>query len=335
MSFTIHPWFELAPRYAGTILLGNGASIAVSSRFAYRSLLEYVKQRESLEEDVRRLFDCFETEDFELILRIVWQATNVNKYLQIQDERTHKAYTNIRDCLIQAVRDVHPEHDEVNAQLPYIYAFLKKFNTVISLNYDLIVYWAMTYGLDINDHHRFKDCFLRGLFDQDWQRLRGMYGDERSNTLVFYPHGSLILCRDRVEQESKIHIQNAGLLESILERWQSEEVVPLFVSEGTHEQKVNSIQSSFYLSTVYREVLAEPRESLVILGWGMGEHDVHLLKRMAGTGIRRVAVSVFRGDQTYCARVNQLIKDNLGQDIHIEFFDSESPGCWNKPPENQ
>lgn len=331
MSFTIHPWFELAQRYNGTILLGNGASMAVSPRFGYGSLLEHVTQRERLAEDVRRLFDFFRTEDFELILRIVWQATNVNKSLGIEDARTREAYLRIRECLIQAVRDVHPEHDEVNEQLPYIYEFLKRFNTVISLNYDLIVYWTMAYGLDINDRHQFKDCFLaRGLFEQDWQRLRGMYGNERSNTLVFYPHGSLILCRNRVEQECKIHIRGAGLLESILQRWQSEEVVPLFVSEGTHEQKANAIQSSFYLSTVYREVLAEPRENLVILGWGMGEHDVHLLKRMAVSGIQRVAVSVFRRDQTYCNRASLLIKEALGQNTLVDFFDSESPGCWNQ-----
>ncbi|WP_149569922.1 DUF4917 family protein, partial [Serratia bockelmannii] len=107
---------------------------------------------------------------------------------------------------------------------------------------------------------------------------------------------------------------------------------PLFVSEGTYEQKVNSINSSFYLSTIYREVLAEQRENLVILGWGMGEHDIHLLKQMARAGIKRVAVSVFRGDQAYCNRANQLIKENLGKNIMIEFFDSESPGCWNQRP---
>ncbi|HFI1561993.1 DUF4917 family protein [Yersinia similis] len=336
MPFIIRPWSDLAQEYNGTILLGNGASIAVSPRFAYRSLLEFVRQRESLAEDARRLFDFFETEDFELILRIVWQASNVNKSLRIEDVRTHEAYVSIRECLIQAVRNVHPEHNEASEQLPYIYNFLKRFNTVISLNYDLIIYWTMTYGLDIKDHHSFKDCFLaKGVFAEDWQRLRSPYGDEQSSTLVFYPHGSLVLCRNRVEKEHKIHIRGRGLLESILNRWQSEEVVPLFVSEGTHKQKINSIQNSFYLSTVYREVLAESRESLVILGWGMGDHDVHLLKRMAGTGIQRVAISVFRKDQAYCNRANQLIKDNLGQDICIEFFDSESSGCWNRPPENQ
>ncbi|MBJ8896377.1 DUF4917 family protein [Citrobacter braakii] len=331
MPFVINPWSELVQNYDETILLGNGASMAVSQRFAYGSLLEYVRQQKSLAEDARKLFDFFETEDFELILRIVWQASNVNKSLGIEDARTHEAYLRIRECLIQAVRDVHPEHHEVSGQLPYIYDFLKRFNTVISLNYDLIVYWTMTYGLDIPDRHKFKDCFLGGgVFEDDWQRLRARYGNEQTSTLVFYPHGSLVLCRNRVEQECKIHIRGAGLLESILERWQSEEVVPLFVSEGTHTQKVNAIQNSFYLSTVYREVLAEPRESLVILGWGMGEHDVHLLKRMARSGIQRVAVSVFKRNQAYCNRANLLIKETLGQDTLVEFFDGESPGCWNQ-----
>ncbi|WP_161935562.1 replication protein RepA [Burkholderia pseudomallei] len=42
--------------------------------------------------------------------------------------------------------------------------------------------------------------------------------------------------------------------------------------KATAEQKVASIRSSYYLSTVYREVLPSERESLVIYGWGFGEH---------------------------------------------------------------
>ncbi|WP_426701630.1 DUF4917 family protein [Rhodanobacter sp. Col0626] len=93
------------------------------------------------------------------------------------------------------------------------------------------------------------------------------------------------------------------------------------------QQKVSSIQNSYYLSTVYREVLTSPRHALVLYGWGLGEHDRHLLKRMRGTGIQRVAVSVFRGDQVYCDYAYQVIQDDLGS-IHVDFFDSESPGCW-------
>lgn len=328
MPHPVAQWEQIASSYRrGTILLGNGASIAVSRSFGYGSLLDHAQQTGLLAVDVTRLFRSFETSDFELILRLVWQASNVNKSLEIQDDRTHDAYLNVRECLIQAVRDVHPEYDPVSSQLPSMYQFLKGFDTVFSLNYDLLVYWTMTYGLDIQDGHMFKDCFIaNGTFDDGWQRFREPYR-ERTNTLVFYPHGSLALCRNAVEQESKIHSAGAGLLEAILQAWRSEEVVPLFVSEGTMQQKVSSIQSSYYLATVYREVLRSPRYTLTLYGWGLGEHDRHLLKRMRGTGIQRVAVSVFGGNQAYCNYAYQVIQDDLGP-VRVDFFDSESPGCW-------
>lgn len=320
-------WAQIAPYYhRGTIVLGNGASIAVSPSFRYSSLLETAQQRGLLTDDVDRLFRFFETSDFELILRLVWQAYSVNRSLQIQDGRTYQAYLHVRDCLIQAVRDVHPEYHQVSGQLPSMYQFLKEFDTVLSLNYDLLVYWTMMYGLNVEDGHAFKDCFWNGRFDDNWGRYRERYR-EQANTLVFYPHGSLALCRNAVEQEFKIHDAGVGLLQAILQEWCSERVVPLFVSEGTMQQKVSSIQNSYYLSTVYREVLTSQRLALTLYGWGLGEHDRHLIRRMRGTGIQQVAVSVFRGDQGYCNYAYQTIQDDVGP-VRVDFFDCESPGCW-------
>jgi hypothetical protein len=328
MPYPVVQWAEIAANYQrGTLLLGNGASIAVSPTFGYGSLLSHARGSGILEEDVQRLFDFFGTSDFELVLRLVWQASNVNRSLQIPDERTHQAYLNVRECLIQAVRDVHPPYEMVSGHLPRMYQFLRSFDTVLSLNYDLLVYWTMTYGLNIQDGHLFKDCFLGdGMFNDEWRRFRETYR-EQINTLVFYPHGSLALCRNRVEQEFKIHSAGEGLLEAILQAWRSERVVPLFVSEGTMPQKISSIQNSYYLSTVYREVLTSPRFSLTLYGWGIGEHDRHLLKRMRSTGVQRVAVSVFRGDQVYCNYAYHVIQDDLGP-TQVDFYDSESPTCW-------
>ncbi|ENT27999.1 hypothetical protein C037_02106 [Brucella suis 63/198] len=174
-----------------------------------------------------------------------------------------------------------------------------------------------------------------GTFNDDWQRFRQPIRGERSTSLVFYPHGSLVLCRNLVEQERKIHNLQDGLLEAVLQCWQDGQVVPLFVSEGTWSQKITSIQNSYYLSTVYREVLKSQRDTLVVYGWGFAEQDIHLLQRMNGTGINRVAVSVFRGDQAYCNRVFQIIHDVLGAHVEVEFFNSESPGCWIHPPHQE
>nr|WP_244100406.1 DUF4917 family protein [Burkholderia ambifaria] len=93
---------------------------------------------------------------------------------------------------------------------------------------------------------------------------------------------------------------------------------------------VSSIQNSYYLSTVYREVLTSQRQVLTLFGWGIGEHDRHLLQRMRNTGIQQVAISVLRNDQVYCNYAYQTIRNDLGP-VQVDFFDCESPGCWIHP----
>jgi hypothetical protein len=334
MPHVIHRWADISEGLSASILLGNGASIGIDTSFTYQSLREHAIDNGLLTEDVQRLFGYFNTDDFELILRLVWQAYRVNSALEIPDERTRLAYEHVRDCLIQAVRSIHPEYHEVESQFSHITAFLSSFRTVLSLNYDLTLYWVIMYSNRISNGHYFKDCIIHGEFDDDWRRFRDSIsaGDRRS-TLVFYPHGSLVLARDILENEIKLDARGGNdLLRSILHRWELGEHVPLFVSEGTSRQKIAAINKSHYLNTVYREVLSSGiGSSLTIYGWGFGEHDTHILKRISESAVSKVAISVFNQDQSYCNRVYQIIRDNLGIQIEILFFDCSSPGCWNQP----
>ena len=154
------------------------------------------------------------------------------------------------------------------------------------------------YGFNVKDGHSFKDCFINGEFYDDWEDLRTPIRGDDAVMLVFYPHGSLAFSRDKVEQERKIHGGDARLLATILAEWETAEVVPLFVSEGTWQQKVSAIRSSYYLSTVYREVVASEHPTLTIFGWGLGAQDMHILERMRGAGVTSVAV--------WCSRICRL-----------------------------
>lgn len=328
MNCDIFDWDEIKDRYVGgAILLGNGASIAVDHAFSYGSLLDRAREGGRLTEDVERLFYCFNTSDFELILRMVWHAANVNKILGVQDSVTQQAYENLRSCLVEVVRDSHSHYQGIQRDLPCISNFLRDFETVLSLNYDLIVYWAMMYNNKQGHGHIFKDCFNDSQFRGDWWSLRQLYR-ERANTLVFYPHGNLALCRDYLDREWKIAQTDGDLLGSILDTWERGDGVPLFVSEGTREQKINSIHNSYYLSVVYREVLTNLHPSLTIYGWGFGDQDQHLLEQIAHSTIERVAISVYRRDEVYCHRALALVKEVLGRHVQVDFFDSGSPGCW-------
>ncbi|EHK9087688.1 DUF4917 family protein [Vibrio parahaemolyticus] len=332
MYYEINNWTDIARYFSDSVLLGNGASISISGSFSYSSLREHAIDNDLLTRDVQRLFEYFHTDDFELILRLVWQANNINSALEIPDTRTRRAYEHVRSCLISAVRSIHPEHHQVESQLDNIANYLHQFKTVLSLNYDLTLYWVVMYANSVENGHSFKDCFVNGRFDEDWQRFRNQISlRDRYTTLVFYPHGSLVLARNVVEEEWKLEAASGqDLLRSILSYWESGNYVPLFVSEGTSSQKVKAIHNSHYLNTVYREVLPKVGQSLVIYGWGFGEHDVHILKRIAEANISRVAVSVYGNDQAYCTRIHQMIVDYLGRNIDIVFFDSSSQGAWNQ-----
>lgn len=339
-EYKIEKWNDIENSILkSTLILGNGASIAVNQQLNYKSLKEHAEKNGLMNDNVKTLFDTYDTCDFELILRLVWQATNVNEALKIPDTTTKETYEHIRDCLIETVRDIHPTHADIEDQLPIIYQFIKQFKTIISLNYDLILYWTMMYGNNQEkDGHVFKDCFNRSDFVDNWKTYRKLIYGQKACTLVFYPHGNLILARNRREQEQKIIITyEDDLLEEILHEWKSGVYTPLFVCEGTQEQKKNSIKNSFYLTTISKNVLPTLyRESvtdgLVIYGWNIGEQDEHILESLLFSP-KKIYISVFNNDQKYCNRVHDFIVERY-QKIRKEkpkiiFFDSQSEGCWN------
>ncbi|MGI9278783.1 MAG: DUF4917 family protein [Endozoicomonas sp.] len=334
MNTEIKKWEDICEDFTEGLLLGNGSSISFHSEFAYKSLKQHAVDAGLIKGDVEKIFKSFHTEDFELVLRIVWHAYHVNEALGIEDKQTQTAYEAIRNSLINAVRDIHCLHSDVTDKFDAAYKFAKRFSTICSLNYDLTLYWVCMYGNYIKDGHIFKDCFLPRCFDDDWERFREPYGAQKECSLFFYPHGNLVFARDKIENERKIQASDSELLNSILKKWENGSYVPLFVSEGTSDQKVKSIQSSYYLNTVYREVLPSLGKSVVIYGWGFGEHDLHIMNRICKGGTLNFAVSVFPDgkEEAYCNKVSQIIKDASGSNrkkVDITFFCSKtSKECW-------
>lgn len=331
MPHEIHNWEAISDRYNSTILLGNGASIAIDERFDYTSLKSHAEELGTITEQVAEVFSFFGTEDFEFILRVLWHAANVNQALGTEEARTTEAYRSVRQSLIETVRDIHPPQNEIGFPIESAAVFLRRFNKILSLNYDLTTYWAMMVTRGNLERHAFKDCFVNGAFDEDWRRFSTPIRDERRCTTVFYPHGNLALYRNRMEGEGKIAAEaENNLLETILNKWQNGECVPLFVSEGTSSQKVNSILGSNYLRTVLRSVIPGLDESLVVYGWGFGEHDEHILKALSKSSIERIAVSVYGQNQRFCDHVAGAVADHFGGGLRLEFFDAESEHCWTR-----
>jgi len=306
---------------AGSLLLGNGASMAVSDKFGYGSLFDEATKLGHLTKPVLKVFKSFDVEDFELVLRRLWQAKKVNEALDIEVAVVDKSYQIVRKALIATVRDIHVTYQEAEEHLEHIYLFMKSFKKVVSLNYDLIVYWAAMLG-NRSDHSLFKDCF-------NGERKFGSWRD-KVGTLFFYPHGNLVLRRSNFSGAKKIVTGDSSqLLDSILDKWVNKDLAPAFVCEGTQESKEQSISSCDYLEKVFYEVLPNLESNLVIYGWAMAEQDGHLIEQISKSKPENVAVSVYNNNEVFMGQVEKQLKD-IGVKKVI-FFDSESAGAWNQP----
>jgi hypothetical protein len=326
-------WKDIRDRFTDNLLLGNGASIAVDKRFSYRRLYEEVSNYSALNKELLNLFQRYHTTNFELILRLLLETHRVNEFLNIADDKTEQYYHELRDALIKTIRSVHAQHQEVEGHFEKITEFLSKFKKVLSLNYDLLVYWAMLAYNEKNGQW-FKDCFVDGEFEKDFGYLSKPYGTAKGATLVFYPHGSLFLATEPFGGEVKVSSSKDDyLLDSVLAKWKQEDYIPLFVSEGTSDEKLRSITRNNYLNTVYDSVLAKLSDSLVIYGWSMSDQDQHILDALGrATVLKEIAISVYREDEnweTFCYEANERIRRLRGiWQCKLHFFDAQSKGCW-------
>lgn len=326
-------WSDIKEDYhKGSLLLGNGSSIAVDGCFNYPSLFEEAVRLGHLTENVQAVFGKFGVSDFELVLRRLWQAKLVNEALELPRGEVEEAYEAVRRALISTVRDTHVCYDDARDHLEPIYKFMQEFDFVISLNYDLIVYWAAQFG-NRSLGRWFKDCFQPSTFRDDWEELLTPYGAEGA-TLYFYPHGNLVLRRYGFSSERKIQAgEDNNLLDAILEKWETDNLTPAFVCEGTEKNKRDAISSCNYFERVFYEVLPSLEDTLVVYGWGFGDQDQHIIKQISKSKIKKIAVSIHGNDEVLAGNIERNLEE-LGLD-ELVFFDSVSDGCWNNPVQEE
>jgi len=130
----IYKWNDIRAEFTDGLLLGNGASMAVHPEFNYGSLFEAAKVKGYLTKQVAEIFNAFKVNDFELVLRRLWQAKVVNETLGVKVEHVDAAYQQVRSALIATVRQVHISHEDALKHLRPIYMFMHGFKTVVSLN---------------------------------------------------------------------------------------------------------------------------------------------------------------------------------------------------------
>lgn len=272
------------------ILLGNGFSCAVWDKFEYPSLYEKACSSADIEhslssEDIQ-LFEAMRTKNFERILSMLFDASKVNEIFGQEYLLFVQRYEHIKKALGEAVKCVHVPWDKVKSSniLSRIRQELKNYKFVYSTNYDLLIYWAIM--SDEDNRNDFKDFFWNSGVSTNSMKFDITNTHIRNNTTrVLYLHGALHLHRDPLLGIT-YKLVNSGF-ENLLEILD----VPLFITEGSSEDKLRAINSSDYLFFAYNKLL-EHEGSLVIFGHSLGETDEHLVKAIRESDAKKIAISI-------------------------------------------
>jgi hypothetical protein len=147
------------------LLLGNGFSIACKPDiFTYRSLFEEAKK--TMSKALVAIFASMGTQDFEEVIRALQNAASIlsvyKPKLTVTKQLLLDDAAKLKKALIQAVAGRHPArpNDISDARYHACRKFLSHFigegvaGKVYTMNYDLLLYWALMHECCRSDHLR-------------------------------------------------------------------------------------------------------------------------------------------------------------------------------------
>jgi len=335
--------FEEALRKAGdkekSILLGNGFSRACfNDIFSYDSLFESSGLNGN-NSPLKKLFNVTQTKDFEKIIQILQTAAiTIQAYEGSGSSLASKLSADaerLRDLLAETISGNHPNLPSDISQQSYesCRQFLSNFKKYFSLNYDLLLYWALIKN-ELPPRLSPDDGFGR---DDHYQLS---WSSDRSDVQnIFYLHGALHLF-DSGDQLIKIEWGGTGgirLKDQILSRLELNEY-PLIVAEGTSSQKRRKIFHNKYFGFCHDQ-LKGLSDSLFIYGFAMSENDEHILESIESSYVSNLFVGIY-GDPNSATNKKIIERTNLVVDnrrryrgrssLVPHFYDAESVNIWGK-----
>ena len=325
------------------LLLGNGFSIALRPDiFSYGSLYENADF--SAAPHVRKLFEALNTQDFEIVIKHLQDAAKVVEVYRpaavTLARSLRKDASVIKDALVNAIAKRHPDRpfDIMPAQYAACRKFIRAFDHIFTLNYDVLLYWALMQD-EVDKlviHH--DDGFRHPEDDPDkpwvsWQQA--------NSASVSYLHGALHLFDAGTEITkytwSKTDKPIVEQIRSALE----EEKYPLFVAEGESKTKRQRILHNGYLHKALRSFegcCSSPTAAIIVFGHSLATNDRHVLRCISKGGCGDIAVSLF-GDPTSkankavisSARALQADRETARgkkYPLRVTFYEASSAQVW-------
>lgn len=318
------------------LLLGNGFSIACRPEiFAYGKLFEQA-DFSKISNTAKFAFRGLGTQDFEKVIKALRDASAIVEAYGGSPEfySTLKADADgLRELLVQTIANTHPAWPGELSEDEYksCRSFLKDFDTVYTLNYDLLLYWVQMHTED-GDHPKSDDGFRKPEDDFDsayvvWEP------DQSHGQNMWFLHGALHVFDSGTEIQKYTWANTGVRLVDQIRNALSKNYFPLFVSEGTSTEKYERIRHNDYLAKAYRSFSAI-QGALFVFGHSLAENDDHYLRCIQRGKISHLYVGLF-GDPNstpnkfIVRRANQLANGRRPKNpLKVSFYDASTANVW-------
>lgn len=328
----ISDWADIKADFKGAdLLLGNGFSMNLSPKFSYTKLFSAFLN--TCPPVYKKVFQDFKTTNFELIMQKLLGASTVNQIFNWYNVRICDAIPRLKNGLIKAIKDVHPDVGRMSREVSWqrledISKQLDEFNDVFTLNYDLLMYKILMITWERHNQDNavtlYGDNFCKKV-SKGWQQFIDCQANLKNFKYVYYLHGALFLFK-RQNVTCKIcgGGRDANLMTTIRNEIHSNNL-PIFVSEGSSEEKIEAISNSEYLRFALKKLQMANRR-LVIFGASLDDPDAHIRDAVTNSVAREpVAYAIYVGNRPE----NELRKEirNIQARIYlrdVQFFDSST-----------
>ncbi|VAX04539.1 hypothetical protein MNBD_ALPHA03-427 [hydrothermal vent metagenome] len=307
-----------------SLLMGNGFSI---EHFSYSNLLDEAGIEDGM--PLKALFNELDTYDFETVIRALEDAVIVtNAYDHNKQSVHYQTQANqLREALVHAVRSTHPNHRaDIEEKIPSCLRFLKNFNTLYTLNYDLLLYWVQLQSRE------FSDGF--GLGDEE----RGFIGPfkEGAYCTTYNLHGGLHLFKKIDGEIEKKLMGVSGIIDAIASAITRGRRLPVYIAEGTSPKKMGKINSIPYLRHAY-DTLSKSTGDFFVFGHSGDQNDEHIYRAIFRSEIDHLYFCIHQPSADIAAINGELAryKRRFGSNIEYTFVCSESANVWNSVEEEE
>jgi len=280
------------------LMLGNGFSISL-----FPNIFNYSKLKEAVNaKGLQQLFDSFNTNDYEFVLRKILDAQYVISSLKKDNVVTldylSQIYSELSATLIETLAGSHPENPSniTEEQYESCRQFLQLFKDgkIYSFNYDLLLYWVFMHFKDSLDSNKILKCDdgFRSSTDGD-DSIVWEIGAEHDQK-IYYIHGALhIFSNNHIIEKCVWKNKNQPIIEQVRKNLDSG-MLPIFVAEGSKDHKKERIHNNGYLARSFAS-LKNIGGSLYIFGHSIRDEDDHVFDLLLNrnTRLKHIYVGLF------------------------------------------